>query len=150
METTVSQAVFGNLKRLIEESLARLRPLIESRADAGMPRNSHGDLHLDHVYYFPERLPPADLVVIDCIEFNERFRFIDPVADMAFPVMDLIFAGRRDLARAFANAYFHAAGDDEGRQLFPLYVAYRALVRGTVRGPPGRGERSAGGSSAPR
>ena len=37
-----------------------------------------------------------DLVVVDCIEFNERFRFADPVADMAFLVMDFAFHGRRD------------------------------------------------------
>src|SRR5262249_39475543 len=77
---------------------------------------------------------PADLVVIDCIEFNERFRFADPVADMAFLAMDLAFHGRRDLARAFADAYFEAAGDAEGRALLPFYTAYRAAVRGKVEG----------------
>src|SRR5208282_894481 len=86
------------------------------------------------VYYFPDRQAPADLVIIDCIEFNERFRFIDPVADMAFPAMDLAFHGRRDLACAFVNAYFRASGDEEGRALLPLYTAYRATVRGMVEG----------------
>ena len=99
-----------------------------------MPRDTHGDLHLDHVYLFPDRAPPADLVIIDCIEFNERFRFADPVADMAFLVMDLAFHGRRDLARAFADAYFRASGDEEGRALLPFYTAYRAAVRGKVEG----------------
>jgi aminoglycoside phosphotransferase family enzyme/predicted kinase len=132
--TTVSGAVFGRVKALAEEALGRLRPLIEARAARGMPRDCHGDLHLDHVYYFPDRGPPADLVIIDCIEFNERFRFIDPVADMAFPAMDLTFRGRRDLARAFAGAYFRAAGDEEGEALLPLYTAYRATVRGMVEG----------------
>jgi predicted kinase len=99
-----------------------------------MPRDCHGDLHLDHVYYFPDQHPPADLVIIDCIEFNERFRFIDPVADMAFPTMDLAFLGRRDLAGTFADAYFRATGDEEGRALLTLYMAYRATVRGLVEG----------------
>jgi hypothetical protein len=40
-----------------------------------MTRDCHGDLHLDHVYFFPEQQPPADLLIIDCIEFNERLRF---------------------------------------------------------------------------
>jgi hypothetical protein len=74
------------------------------------------------------------LVIIDCIEFNERFRCIDPVADMALPTMDLTFHGRRDLARSFADAYFRASGDEEGRALLPLYTAYRATVRGMVEG----------------
>jgi aminoglycoside phosphotransferase family enzyme/predicted kinase len=132
--TTVSGAVFGRVKALAEEALSRLRLLIEARAARGLPRDCHGDLHLDHVYYFPDREPPADLVIIDCIEFNERFRFIDPVADMAFPAMDLAFHGRRDLARTFADAYFSAADDEEGRALLPLYTTYRAAVRGLVEG----------------
>jgi aminoglycoside phosphotransferase family enzyme/predicted kinase len=132
--TTVSAAVFGRVKALAEEALSRLRPLIEARAARGVPRDCHGDLHLDHVYNCPDQGPPADLVIIDCIEFNERFRFIDPVADMAFPAMDLAFHARGDLARAFADAYVRAAGDEEGRALLPLYTAYRATVRGMVEG----------------
>lgn len=132
--TTVSGAVFGRLKSLTKETLARLRPLIAARAERGMPRDCHGDMHLDHVYYFPDQSPPGDLVIIDCIEFNKRFRFLDPVADMAFPAMDLAFHGRRDLARIFADTYFRDANDEEGRALLPLYTAYRATVRAMVEG----------------
>lgn len=132
--TTVSRAVFDRVRTLAREALARLRPLIDRRAADGMTRDCHGDLHLDHVYYFPDRPPPGDLVAIDCIEFNESFRCIDPVADMAFAAMDLAFHGRRDLARAFADAYFTATGDESGRELLPLYTAYRATVRAMVEG----------------
>jgi aminoglycoside phosphotransferase family enzyme/predicted kinase len=132
--TTLTQPVFERLRGLTEEALARLRPLIEGRAERGVPRDTHGDLHLDHVYLFPESAPPGDLVIIDCIEFNERFRFADPVSDMAFLVMDLRCHGRRDLGRAFAEEYFLASGDEEGRALLPFYVAYRAAVRGKVEG----------------
>ncbi len=128
----VSSAVFEQVQSLTETALTRLRPLIESRALRGVPRDTHGDLRLDHVYLFPDRPPPADLVVIDCIEFNERFRFSDPVADMAFLVMDLTFRGRRDLAHSFAEAYFDASGDIEGQTLLSFYTAYRAVVRGKV------------------
>jgi aminoglycoside phosphotransferase family enzyme/predicted kinase len=131
---TVSQAVFESLRSLTEAELTRLRPVIESRAARGIPCDTHGDLHLDHVYLFPERTPPGDLVIIDCIEFNERFRFADPVADMAFLVMDLVFHRRNDLARDFAEEYFRLSGDDKGRALLPFYVAYRAVVRGKVEG----------------
>jgi aminoglycoside phosphotransferase family enzyme/predicted kinase len=145
--TTLSQIVYDRLIRLTNEELERQRPLIEARAARGVPRDTHGDLHLDHVYYFPlipnpspqrkgrrEERPPADLVIVDCIEFNERFRFADPMADMAFLVMDLHFHGRADLAHVFADSYFRASGDDEGRALLPLYASYRAAVRGKVEG----------------
>jgi aminoglycoside phosphotransferase family enzyme/predicted kinase len=132
--TTVNPTVFERLRKLTDQTLARLQPVIEERATRGMTRDVHGDLHLDHIYYFPDRKPPADLVIIDCIEFNERFRIIDPIADMAFAVMDLIFYGRRDLARLFTEAYIAASGDEQGRRLLPLYTAYRATVRGMVEG----------------
>jgi aminoglycoside phosphotransferase family enzyme/predicted kinase len=132
--TTVSREVFERLRLLTEQALDRLRPLIEARAGRGVPRDTHGDLHLEHVYWFPDRPPPADLVIIDCIEFNERFRCADPVADMAFLAMDLACHGRRDLARGFAEAYFQATGDAEGRALLPFYRSYRAVVRAKVEG----------------
>jgi uncharacterized protein len=131
---TVSPAVFERVQALTEAALQKHRPLIEARAARGVPRDTHGDLHLDHVYLFPDRPPPADLVIIDCIEFNDRFRFSDPVADMAFLHMDIAFHGRRDLAGLFADAYFRAAQDEEGRALLPLYSAYRAVIRAKVEG----------------
>src|SRR5262249_59017470 len=123
---TLSQAAFDRLRELTERALAALRGLIEARAARGVPRDTHGDLHSDHVYLFPDRPPPGDLAIIDCIEFNERFRYADPVTDMAFLVMDLAFLGRRDLARAFAEAYFRAAHDEAARPLLPFYTPYRA------------------------
>lgn len=128
---TVHADVFTRLRALDEAALEEHRDLIEARADRHVPRDTHGDLRLDHVYFLADRDAP---VIVDCIEFNPAFRFADPVADMAFLVMDLQQAGRRDLARAFADAYFRAAGDDEGRELLGFYVAYRAAVRGKVQG----------------
>jgi hypothetical protein len=131
--STVHATVFERLRARFGEVLVRLGPLLDARAGRGLTRDTHGDMHLDHVCLFPGR-PPEDLVIIDCIEFNERFRYTDPVADVAFPAMDLAFHGRRDLARAFTDAYFRASGDDEGRALLPYYTAYRAAVRGAVEG----------------
>jgi len=130
----VSRSAFDRLRFLTEEALDRHRGLIDLRADRGLPCDTHGDLRLDHIYLLPGRAPPDDLAIIDCIEFNERFRFADPVADIAFLVMDLLFHGHKDVARTLAEEYFRAAGDDEGRELLPFYVAYRSAVRGKVRG----------------
>ncbi len=131
---TLSLAVFERLRTLVETALLHLRNLIQRRAERGVPRDTHGDLRLGHVYLFPDRQPPADLAIIDCIEFNERFRFADPVADMAFLAMGLAFHGRRKLADTFIDAYIRASGDREGRELLPFYMAYRAAVRGKVEG----------------
>ncbi len=132
--TTVSETVFTRVQTLTEDALSRDRKLIESRAGRGVPCDTHGDLRLGHVYLFPDRDPPSDLVVIDCIEFAERYRFADPIADVAFLVMGLNLQGRRDLGREFLNEYIKASGDDEGRELVPFYATYRATVRGKVEG----------------
>ncbi len=125
-------ATIERVRAVTEEALSQLRPLIEERAARGVPCDTHGDLHLDHVYWFPDREPPADLIMIDCIEFNEQFRFTDPVADVAFLIMDLHFHGETDLGRTLAEAYFEAAGDRQGRALLRFYAAYRSAVRGKV------------------
>lgn len=131
---TVAPEVFEELESLTHEQLETHRALIDDRAKRNVPRDTHGDLHLDHVYNFPEEPPLGDLVIVDCIEFNERFRFADPIADIAFLAMDLGFHGRADLARKFADDYFKASGDDEGRALLPFYTSYRAVVRAKVEG----------------
>jgi uncharacterized protein len=131
---TVSATVFERLRVLTEETLARHRALIENRADRGVACEGHGDIRMDHVYFFPENGPPDDLAIVDCIEFNLRFRAADPVADMAFLVMDLIRHGRRDLAQRFRDVYLAYASDDQGARLVAFYVAYRAAVRAKVNG----------------
>lgn len=127
-------AVFERFRLLTEQALTEHRSLVEERAARGVPRDTHGDLRLDHVYVFPDRPPPQDLVIVDCVEFSERFRHADPVADAAFLSMDLGFRGRPDLAAPFRRAYAQEAEDAEGLRLFPLYEAYRAAVRAKVEG----------------
>ncbi len=129
---SLAEPVLVRLRDLTERWLDRLRPVIEDRAARRVPRDTHGDLRLDHIYRFAAAPPPGDLVIIDCIEFNERFRFADPVSDLAFLTMDLRFRGRPDLATTLAEAWFHVSGDEEGRQLLPFYEAYRAVVRAKV------------------
>lgn len=124
----VSPAVFRRLRERTEALLQELEPLLRARAARGVPRDTHGDLRLEHVY-----VEGGELLVVDCIEFNERFRYADPVADVAFLAMELEHYGRPDLGRAFTEAYLEAGDDAEGRQLLDFYLAYRHVVRAKVR-----------------
>ena len=62
----------------------------------GHIRDGHGDLRLEHVYF--ERDVP---IVIDAIEFNERFRIGDVAADVAFLAMELDARSHPELAESF-------------------------------------------------
>ena len=73
-----------------------------------------------------------ELCLFDCIEFNESFRFVDTMYDVAFSVMDLEARGRKDLANRFLNTYTEQTGDWEGLQVLPLYLSRQAYVRAKV------------------
>lgn len=102
--------------------------LFESRAAARRVRDGHGDLRLEHVYLGDR----GELTILDCIEFNERFRFADVCADVAFLAMDLAWHGRVDLAERFLSTYARAAGDYDLYALVDFYESYRAYVRAKV------------------
>src|SRR5207237_830537 len=82
--------------------------LFERRRASGHVRDGHGDLRLEHVFTDGKRI-----TIIDCIEFNERFRFADVCADIAFLSMDLARCGRVDLAERLLAAYARESNDFE-------------------------------------
>lgn len=92
-------------------------------------RDCHGDLHLEHIC-----LLDPEIVIFDCIEFNERFRYEDVAAEAAFLAMDLDFNGCPEYGEAFVQAYISCSGDEEIRQLLNFYKCYYAYVRGKVVG----------------
>jgi aminoglycoside phosphotransferase family enzyme/predicted kinase len=102
--------------------------LFEQRAAAGWVRDGHGDLRLEHVY----RSDAGEHVIIDCIEFNERFRFADVCADLGFLSMDLRFHQRPDLADLLLAEYARESGDFALYRLIDFYESYRAFVRAKV------------------
>jgi aminoglycoside phosphotransferase family enzyme len=74
------------------------------------------------------------VAAIDCIEFNDRFRYSDTLADIAFLLMDLEFQGGRDLAARLWEIYADLAGETGMERLLSFYKVYRAYVRGKVIG----------------
>ncbi|MDJ0974576.1 MAG: AAA family ATPase [Planctomycetota bacterium] len=103
---------------------------IIDRVARGLAVDGHGDIRLDHVLW-TER----GWIIMDCCEFAEVLRHVDPLSDMAFLSMDLRAKGHAGLARTFEAAYMEAADErdvDARLTLLPLYRAYRAFVRATV------------------
>jgi aminoglycoside phosphotransferase family enzyme/predicted kinase len=97
--------------------------LFGHRVRQGRIGDGHGDLRAEHVYFH------HGVQVIDCIEFNERFRYGDCALDLAFLIMDLDRLGQAGAARRLLRAYAAASGDKEVYALMDFYAAYRAAVR---------------------
>jgi aminoglycoside phosphotransferase family enzyme/predicted kinase len=124
--------------------------LFASRIEDGRVRDGHGDLRLEHVYVEgrgAERSEPTiasgglggeaphaehEITVLDCIEFNERFRFADVCADIAFLSMDLAGHGRVDLAERLLATYARESEDFDLYAVVDFYESYRAFVRAKI------------------
>ena len=115
------------LEAWTEANITRLEPLLAQRAANGSIRECHGDIHLGNA-----TLLDGEVVLFDCIEFNEEFRLIDIASDIAFLAMDLEDRGLKALSRRLLSAWLEHSGDYDALQLLNLYKAYRALVRAKV------------------
>jgi len=67
------------------------KSLLEARLREGWVCEGHGDLRAEHLCM------TDDIVVFDCIEFNEGFRYGDVISEIAFLAMDLDFLLHRRL-----------------------------------------------------
>ena len=97
--------------------------LFQRRVDEGRIRDGHGDLRAEHVYF------QDGIQIIDCIEFNDRFRYGDVALDLAFLHSDMEHQGHGESSRAVLAAYAEGAGDPGLYAVLDFYAAYRAVVR---------------------
>ena len=126
MGKTISRNAFDEISQWTESFYTANNDLFLARVRRGRIRDCHGDLHMEHICLM-EGLP-----IIDCIEFNERFRYSDTIADIAFLLMDLEYHGGHDLAETLWKAYKIRAGEEDVDLLLVFYKVYRAFVRGKV------------------
>lgn len=124
----IEQDVYVSLQQLVTSFLHRHADWFEQRVADGHVRDCHGDLRADHVYF----LAPTRIRILDCIEFNQRFRYIDVASEVAFLAMDIDRLGFPSLANHFVQSYVRYANDQTLYRLLDFYRCYRAFVRGKV------------------
>jgi aminoglycoside phosphotransferase family enzyme len=102
--------------------------LFHERIKGGHIRDCHGDLHMEHICL------TEPITIIDCIEFNERFRYSDTASDLAFLLMDLEYHDGGRFAEQLYEQYKKYSGevDAELELILKYYKVYRAYVRGKV------------------
>jgi len=126
--TTLDEQTYETITDYTRGFLKDNSTLFGRRKRDGFVREGHGDLHCQHICL--ERPP----VIFDCIEFNDSFRIIDVLEDIAFLFMDLEYRGRFDLTSCLEKSYFHDWGEALNDDLLRFYKVYRAVVRGKVEG----------------
>ena len=129
IDDPVRQAHARALEAWCQRTFAARRAAFVARKRDGFVRECHGDMHLGNMILLDD-----DVVIFDCLEFNEDLRWIDVASDVAFLTMDLEDRGRPDLAHRFLNGYLEATGDYGSLVLLPFYLTYRAMVRAKVAG----------------
>jgi aminoglycoside phosphotransferase family enzyme/predicted kinase len=120
---------FSRMYEAVRAFLRKNSGLIQRRMETGFICDCHGDLRLGHIYFIDHSHYPDDIQIIDCIEFNDRFRYSDVAADLAFLAMDLDFQGFTDVGQKLLTAYAQGAADPEVFMLLDFYKCYRAHVR---------------------
>jgi aminoglycoside phosphotransferase family enzyme len=109
--------------------LTRHQGRFQQRIDSGMQRDVHGDLHSGNIFLYTKP------VLFDCIEFNDVYRQIDVLYEVAFLCMDLERFNQWQLADVFLTEYvkrFSAFQQPEDYSLFIYFKSLRANIRAKV------------------
>jgi aminoglycoside phosphotransferase family enzyme/predicted kinase len=122
-----TQKQYDETRHFTDNFLAQKKDWFELRQKSHKIRECHGDLHLKNICLWHNKIQ-----LFDRIEFNEEFRFVDVMYDVAFTVMDLDARERRDFSNLFLNTYLEQSGDWQGLQVLPLYLSRQAYVRAKV------------------
>ena len=125
---TIPEDQFQSIRKWTDDFYLINRDLFLDRIKGGKIRDCHGDLHMEHICL------TEDLPILDCIEFNDRFRYSDTIADVAFLLMDLEYHGGERLAKTLWEDYKELAQEEDVDLLLTFYKVYRAFVRGKVNG----------------
>lgn len=124
-----SSTIINRAIKTSDVFMQKNKALLANRLNGGFFRDCHGDLHTRNVFLLPAPQP------FDCIEFNDDYRQIDILNEVAFLCMDLDAFERQDLSDLFIkyyNDFFPSVKTNEDRQLFVYYKSYRANVRAKV------------------
>ena len=126
IDQTIPKAAFQFIQTEINTFIEENNALFEDRIANKRIRDCHGDLHSGNIFITDQ------ICIFDAIEFNDRFRYSDVAADVAFLAMDLDFQQRPELSRYFLKCYLEYSKDKQLMRLLAFYKCYRAYVRGKV------------------
>ena len=98
--------------------------LLEGRANRVI--DGHGDLRPEHICL---EQPP---VVIDCLEFADSLRWLDPVSELSFLGLECRRLGAAWIGERLLARYAARSGDHAAPELTAFYQSQHALIRAAI------------------
>jgi uncharacterized protein len=124
----ISDRSLSRIQHLVAEFTLGRATLLNNRIDEGCIVDGHADLLADDIFCAGGDEP----ALLDCLEFDDKLRYVDRIDDAAFLAMDLEFLGRKDLGDYFLEQYVAHSADTAPPSLRDFYIGYRAVVRAKV------------------
>jgi len=118
-ENALARPLLAEVQRFLDEDHSLLR----ARVTAGRIVDGHGDLRPEHVWL---NTPP---LVIDCLEFNERLRQVDPFDEITYLGLECARLGASWIGPRLLKTLSAALNDAVDAHLLRFYARYRACVR---------------------
>ena len=132
---TISSEMWQIVRDEINRYIRVYPDLFERRIADGWIRDCHGDMQTDDIFV---DTATGQAHILDCIEFNRRFRYSDTISDIAFLSMDLRYRNAAKLGQMFLRSYYEHSDDEPVPSLLRFYECYRAdFSSSRVRMPPG-------------
>ena len=129
IDITIPKETFQYISEAATRFFEKKKDVFKRRMKEGRILDCHGDLHSGNIV-----INGTDIQIFDCIEFNERFRYIDVASDIAFLAMDLDYQNHPYLSSHLIQDYIVRSGDQGIHEVLNFYKSYRAYVRGKVHG----------------
>jgi uncharacterized protein len=133
MKPIVKRSLGTDYAKLIDLSISKSNTFLRAnldrlcqRAELGFVRDVHGDLHSGNIFLY--RKP----VLFDCIEFNDEYRQIDVLYEIAFLMMDLEAYKKKGMANILLASYlkrFKCMPSQEDKAILNYFIALRANIR---------------------
>jgi aminoglycoside phosphotransferase family enzyme/predicted kinase len=123
----LSDRSLSRIEHLVTEFTSGRATLLNRRIDEECIVDGHADLLADDIFCAGD-----ELALLDCLEFDDKLRYVDRIDDAAFLAMDLEFLGRKDLGDYFLEQYVAHSADTAPPSLRDFYIGYRAVVRAKV------------------
>ncbi len=96
---------------------------IRDRVDHKLIVEGHGDLRPEHICLM------EDPILVDCLEFNQRLRTLDPLDEIACLDLECELLGNHHIGKMMLHHYQQSTHDQFDMDLYYFYKIQRALIR---------------------